>query len=68
MYIQRAKYWLACGLRMTDATAIIFGLAGITPLSPETVIKTEKLKERAQLEAKALHFYKDMKRKEAKET
>merc|ERR1719350_1574695 len=41
--VERIKYWLACGVKMSKGTAKIFGLAGITPLSPDTIFQAKKL-------------------------
>jgi len=54
--VERIKYWLACGVQLTSGAAKILGLAGITPLSPETVFTAEKLKEREIAEVKASEY------------
>ena len=51
--VERIKYWIACGCHLTDASARVLGLAGITPLSPETVFQAKKLKDRKEIEQRA---------------
>lgn len=51
--VERIKYWLACGCHLTDGAAKILGLAGITPLSPDTVFQAKRLKQRREIEARA---------------
>ena len=54
--VERIKYWLACGCHLTDASAKILGLAGITPISPDTVFQAKKLKERQVIEKRAAEW------------
>jgi len=54
--VERIKYWLACGCHLTDASAKILGLAGITPISPDTVFQAKKLKERHVIEQRAAEW------------
>jgi len=49
----RCKYWIACGVRMDPQIQILFGLAGLTPLSPDTIIRCERLRERKKIEQMA---------------
>jgi len=54
--VERIKYWLACGARVSTGAANILGLAGITPISPDTVFRADKLKEREKIEAQATDY------------
>lgn len=55
--IDRIKYWIACGAQLDPKARELLGIGGILPISPDTVIRATRLRERKELETKITDYF-----------
>jgi len=55
--IDRIKYWIACGAQLDPKARELLGIGGILPISPDTVIRASRLRERKELEDRITEYF-----------